>query len=91
MILSAKWKQLHVKCEAFCSYLETHKLPLIKNSITARIRNASGLGFPPNVYTQNANESINSVLKSESGGKKLTLKQAALAIQACVQEQQSQV
>ena len=59
--------------------------------MTARIRNASGLGFPPNVYTQNANESINSVLKRESGGKKLARKQAALAIQACVQEQQSQV
>lgn len=59
--------------------------------MTARVRNASGLGFPPSVYTQNSNESINSVLKRESGGKKLTLKQAALAIQACVQEQQSQV
>lgn len=33
--------------------------------MTVEVRSLCGLGFPPDVYTQNASESMNRVLKEE--------------------------
>ena len=89
--LKPKCKQLHQKGEAFAMYFQTHKLPFVKNIMTARIHTAAGLGFPPEVYTQNANDSINNMIKSQCKEKKLILREATLGIQACVHERQTQV
>ena len=59
--------------------------------MTAKVRTAAGLGYPPDGYTQNANECINSVLKRAAKGKKLSLKETALTIESSVREQENQV
>ena len=33
------------------------------NCLTAEVRSLSGLGYPPDVYTQNVNECMNAVIK----------------------------
>jgi hypothetical protein len=64
--LKEKWTVvLHCQGERFVSYFIKHKLELIRKSMTANIRTMAGLGWPPNVYDQNANECINSVLRRE--------------------------
>ena len=85
------WRQIAGKGEAFVTYFEQHKLPLIANCMTAKVRTVAGLGYPPDVYTQNANECINSVLKRAAKGKKLSLREAALTIDSSVREQENQV
>lgn len=63
--LSQKWLTLHQNCKQFVEYFVDHKARLIKSCMTAELRAACGLGFPPKPYTQNANECINAVLKSD--------------------------
>ena len=89
--LESKWKMIHANGGNFGKYSKVHKLHLIKNCMTAKVRTAFGLGFSPDVYTQNANECINSVLKRSLKGRKLSPKEAVLTIQSCVKQQQTQV
>eukprot|EP00794_Sanderia_malayensis_P002670 gene2670-3089_t len=85
------WIPLHPKGEAFAEYFETHKLPLIKNTMSVRIRTAADLGYPPDVCTQNVNKCGKSPIKSQLKGKKLSFTEAALTIHACVRGQQTDV
>ena len=89
--LLQKWKGLHANGATFGSFFRVQKLQLVKNCMSAKVRTSAGLGFPPDVYTQNANECMNSVIKRDTKGKKLSPKEAASAIEACVNEQESQV
>ncbi len=57
--------------------------------MNAQIRTASGLGYPPKVYTQNANERVNSVIKRQCSGRKLSLREAAQLIEGCVRQQET--
>ena len=75
------WRQIAGKGEAFVTYFKQHKLPLIPNCMTAKVRTVAGLGYPPDVYTQNANECINSVLKRAAKDKKISVREAALTIE----------
>ena len=54
--LAEKWKMQSCKGGASSNYMEKHEILLIRNSMTARVRTSAGRGFPPDVYTQNANE-----------------------------------
>ena len=89
--LLPKWKGLHANGATFGIFFRVHKLQLVKNCMSAKVRTSAGLGYPPDVYTQNANECMNSVIKRDMKGKKLSPKEAAQAIEACAREQESQV
>ena len=63
--LKDEWIARHENGKAFLEYFIEHKLDLIKNCTNADVRSRCGLGFPPKPYTQNGNECINAVLKSD--------------------------
>ena len=77
-VIADEWKKMTEKGEAFVAYFEQHKLPLIAYCMTSKLRTAAGLGYPPDVYTQNANECVNSILKRAAKGRKLTLREAGI-------------
>lgn len=64
--LKESWISRHRSGREFASYFEKNKLELIKETMTQNIRSMAGLGFPPEVYNQNANECMNSVLKRDT-------------------------
>ena len=64
--LKASWITRHKCGKEFASYFEKNKLDLIKETMSQNIRSMAGLGFPPEVYNQNANECMNSVLKRDT-------------------------
>ena len=63
--LISKWRDMHQNGQEFINYFVENKSPLIKQCMSANIRSKCGLGYPPSPYTQNANECINSVIKSD--------------------------
>ena len=64
-----KWKDLHPNGDKFTSYFIKEKAEIIRESATADIRSMCGLGFPPKVYTQNASECMNRLVKAEEDSK----------------------
>ena len=90
-VIADEWKKMTEKGEAFVAYFEQHKLSVIANCMTSELRTAAGLGYPPDVYMQNANECVNSILKRAAKGRKLTLREAAHTIESCLREPENQV
>ena len=87
--LKGKWRTIHDRGEDFAQYLENNKLQLVKNCINAQIRTSSALGYPSKVYTQTANECVNSVIKRQCSGRKLLLRETAQLIESCVCHQET--
>ena len=74
--LKSVWCARHTNGGRFLDYFLKYKSDLIKETMTQDIRSMCGLGYPPDVYDQNANECINSVLrrqKDASGKRNLTI------------------
>ena len=69
------WTNRHPKGEQFLEYFRKNKANLIKKCMTADVRAFSGLGFPPKMYNQNANECANSVIKRGCSFSKITIPQ----------------
>ena len=67
--------------EAFAVYMDNFKKAEIKKSMMCSTRKNCGLGDPPKDYTQNGNESVNSLLKRSKGPGKLTMKETIKLIQ----------
>ena len=63
--LTPAWEERHPKGAEFVKYFVEKKASDIKETMTVEIRSLCGLGFPPDVYTQNASESMNRVLKED--------------------------
>lgn len=59
------WEERHPKGAEFIKYFTEKKASDIKETMTVEIRSLCGLGFPPDVHTQNASESMNRILKEE--------------------------
>ena len=64
--LKESWVTRHANLPKFASYFEKNKLDPINETMSQNIRSMAGLGFPPEVYNQNANECMNSVLKRDT-------------------------
>ena len=91
--LSATWKARHPQGQRFLDYFLKHKADAIKGTMTADVRSMAGLGFPPEVYDQNGNECMNSVLRREkerTGQKKLSLPQCVRLIRTTVNRQRTE-
>ncbi|XP_028403982.1 uncharacterized protein LOC114526581 [Dendronephthya gigantea] len=54
----------------FFACFKDHLATVMKENVIARVRQSAGLGSPPEFYTQNASECVNSVVKRNAGGKK---------------------
>ena len=63
--LQAVWETRHVKGKEFYEYFSKNKASAVRETMTVGVRSMCGLGFPPDVYTQNASESMNKVVKEE--------------------------
>ena len=59
------WEERHPKGAEFIKYFMEKKASDIKETMTVEIRSLCSLGFPPDVYTQNASESMNRILKEK--------------------------
>jgi transposase-like protein len=59
-----KWTNTHERGEEFVDYFLKEKAEVLRESCRADIRSMCGLGFPPKVYTQNANECMNRLIKN---------------------------
>ena len=47
----------------FYRYFKQYKAPVVRHNMLRCYREAVGLGFPPALYTTNASESVNAVIK----------------------------
>ena len=75
------------KGEKLISYLENGKTKMIKDCMRDELRSISDLGFPPKPYTQNANESVNNMVKRNL--KKLSkTSDVDRELKRCVEEQE---
>ena len=63
LCLKDVWISRHKEGEKFYKYFAQKKADQFANCMTAEVRSLSGLGYPPDIYTQNANECMNAVIK----------------------------
>lgn len=68
---------------------EKHKI--FKFHLRADIRTKFGLGFPPESYTNNANESKNALIKSDIKDSNLTIPEFINHFEAAVKSQQNAI
>ena len=59
-----KWITIHENGKDFVNYFLKEKADPIRETARADIRSVCGLGYPPKAYTQNANESMNRLIKA---------------------------
>jgi hypothetical protein len=64
-----KWTTLHEDGEKFVDYFLKSKANIIRESSRSNIRSMCGLGYPPTLYTQNANECMNRIIKADQDPK----------------------
>ena len=58
-----EWISRYSEGEKFYKYFTQKKADQFANCMTAEVRSLSGLGYPPDLYSQNANECMNAVIK----------------------------
>ena len=63
--LKTVWEKRHAKGSDFYLYFIRKKASAIRKTMTAGVRSMCGLGFPPDVYTQNASEAMNKIVREE--------------------------
>ena len=91
--LKEKWISMHAQGEKFVDYFLKHKADAIRRTMTADIRSMAGLGWPPTVYDQNANECMNSVLQREkqlTDKKKLSIPEFVRILRTTVNHQRTE-
>ena len=71
--LKEKWISMHAQGEKFVDYFLKHKADAMRRTMTADIRSMAGLGWPPTVYDQNANECMNSSAREATNGQEETV------------------
>ncbi|XP_062611131.1 uncharacterized protein LOC134272979 isoform X2 [Saccostrea cucullata] len=83
--LKPLWTNRHPYGDEFLKYFTTFKADLIKNCMTADLRAMCGLGYPPSMYNQNANECANSVVKRNLKLEKLSVPDCVTHLQNIIQ------
>ena len=66
---SCKWTTLHENGSKFVEYFLKSKAEVIRECGRSDVRSMCGLGYPPTVYTQNANECMNRIIKADQDPK----------------------
>ena len=88
--LKDKWIRRHREGEKSYKYFIQRKADQFANYMTAEVRCLSGLGYPPEVYSQNANECMNTVIK-RSQSKKMDVVDCIENLRREVNSQQSMI
>jgi len=87
--LKEQWIVRHKEGAKFYKYFMERKADEIANCMTAEVRSLSGLGYPPQVYSQNANECMNSVIKRAAQNKKMDIMDCITNLRQEVTNQQN--
>ena len=77
--------------EKFIDWFMSRKVEVIRNTMLRSIREESGLGNPPSIFTTNASESINALLKHKVDYKKHQLPAFIDKVKELVDEQKREV
>ena len=93
--LTAKWRRLDDQQDGpvgrFVSWFLTYKKGDIQHGLMRPVRQNAGLGDPPAVFTTNASESINAVLKSKVYYRKSELPVLIDKLKEVIEEQDNEV
>ena len=87
--LGPVWKERHAKGKQFYEYFVRHKAPLILSCMGAATRMMAGLGYPPDVYTQNGSECGNFILKHDKTKESLGMVECVELIRKVVERQET--
>ena len=89
------WEARESSCESctrgFFKWFQDNKSDVLKATAIRPIREKAGLGSPPDVFTTNASESINSVIKSKVNYEKGELNKFIDKMKCLVEDQQKEV
>ena len=93
--LSQSWSSCDMpssaSIEKFIEYFMAKKAPTIRDTMLRSVREECGLGCPPDIFTTNASESINAMLKRKVDYKKNELPVFVAKVKELVNEQQREV
>ena len=73
--------------DKFINWFMTNKAEVIRNTMLRPVREECGLGNPPSIFTTNASESINALLKRKLNYKKQELPVFIEKVKELVSEQ----
>ena len=65
-VLHSKWSSMHDRGSDFYDWFLKYKSNILLSTMLKPVREKAGLGSPPDIFTTNASESLNAVLKSKS-------------------------
>ena len=77
--------------EGFINWFQTFKMPVIRDSMIAVVREECGLGSPPTAFTTNASETANYLLKHKVNYKKSELSEFLTKLRQLIEDQQREV
>lgn len=77
--------------DKFIKWFMSNKVGVLRTTMLRSIREETGLGNPPTIFTTNASESINALIKRKVDYKKHQLPQFIDAVQELVDEQNREV
>ena len=93
--MTQSWRNCDVpsaaNVERFIEYFMAKKAPLIRDTMLRSVREECGLGCPPDIFTTNASESVNAILKHKVDYKKNELPVFIDKVKELVKEQQREV
>ena len=88
-ILLPVWEKRHSKGKQFYEYFLRKKAPLVLSCMGAATRMMAGLGYPPDVYTQNGSECANFIIKNAKNKNKLDMIECVELIRKVVVRQET--
>ena len=77
--------------EKFIEYFNENKVPVLRDNMSRSLRVECGLGCPPDIFTTNASESVNAMLKHKVDYKRSELPEFICKVREVIQEQQREV
>jgi len=83
------WEKRHSKGRQFYEYFVRQKAPLVLSCMGAATRMMAGLGYPPDVYTQNGSECANFIIKHTKTKNKLDMVECVELIRKVVAQQET--
>jgi hypothetical protein len=94
-IISQKWKGLDSteggSMHVFVSWFHRHKYSVIKETMLKSVRRSAGLGDPPTLFTTNASESVNSLVKNRMDYKKHELPEFLDKLKSVIDDQEKEM
>jgi hypothetical protein len=94
-VMSSKWNMLDISEEGpfhtFTRWFKRYKCDTIVNCLLRPVREQAGLGCPPELFTTNASESVNALLKNKVDYKRNELPDFLKKLKEVIDEQDEEV